>query len=33
LHAKTGDHAMGDLGVDGIKVTRNYWTVNNFNNT
>jgi hypothetical protein len=23
----------GDIGVDGITVTKNYWTVNNFNNT
>lgn len=33
LHAATGDHKLGDLGVDGVKVTRNYWTVNSFNNT
>ena len=32
-NAATGDHAPGDVGVDGIKVTTNYWTVNSFNNT
>lgn len=32
---KGGAESKGkeDIGVDGIKVTRNYWTVNNFNNT
>merc|ERR1712195_199726 len=33
MGAATGDHAPGDFGVDGIHATRNYWTVNNFNNT
>jgi len=33
LHDSKETHAPGDIGVDGIKATKNYWTVNDFNNT
>ena len=32
-NAKSGDHPPEDIGVNGIGATKNYWTVNNFNNT